>query len=326
MDVLIMAVFLVFAAIHSVWFVRRRLKRNRYNQMTSTLPPEELPPGMALYITGEKTVGSRQLTATLLYFVRGGYARLYRGKSSSAVVRFEAAERPVTSPSLVHLYDFLFYEVGAAGVLYVEDLYAFTESESGRSRFLEAVDEWQERLESELSDQGLLDLSPRFRKVGIVTHFLMLVLMAILLFFVPLFGLFAFVLTVVSFTLFLLESNLTDRGVELRAKWLGYRTHLRTMTNAEDTGADQWTAHFIYAAAFGLIASLSRAFPIREASELSLRTDQLPLYFYAAPGSAALSAESIQMFRDLDAAFHQGIFGEAVGLDQGINDIGLPDS
>ncbi|ADH99388.1 DUF2207 family protein [Salisediminibacterium selenitireducens] len=326
MNVLMMTLFLILAVIHSAWFIRRRIKRNRYQQIHQTEPPASFSPGVALYISGQKTIGSKQLTATLLDFVRGGNATLHRDGPSSPVVRFEAVERPVESPSSILLFDFLFHEVGTGGVLYVEDLYTFTELDSGRNRFLEVVDEWQEQIESELSELELLDLSPLFRKIGVATHLMMLFLMAVLLFLVPLFGFFAFILTVVSFSLFLLESNLTDRGAELRAKWLGYRAYLHTMTDAEDTGADKWTAHFVYAVAFGLLTSLSRAFPIREASELSLRTDQLPIYFYAAPGTAALSAESIQMFRDVDAAFDHGIHGEAAGLDQGINDIGLSDS
>lgn len=300
-----MFMFSLLAVGHAVFFVKRTFARRKLFFGTDTLntPPREVDPSLVLRLDGKRGISAKEITSTLLFFVLNGYASLTQKNDD---VCFHAKTAPDYLPGQ-YIYHFLFFEVGDDGILHVDDVYRYTESDQGRAEFLDALSQWEGKLEEELEDLHWLKLFPAFKKQMIASQIVMLLLSSVLLFVVAWFGVLAIVLTILSFILLLKEPGLTHEGEQELSRWHMYRRYLQDIRSDDHHRPENVGAHFVYAAGFGLIASLKEAFPIREASELSLRTDQFPLYFYAAPGTFALSMESFDLLRDTEEAFNQGL-------------------
>ncbi|AOM83060.1 DUF2207 family protein [Salisediminibacterium beveridgei] len=318
---LMILIFCFLAIGHAVFFVKLALMRRRLFFGTDTLdkPPGHVDPSLVLRLDGKRGVSAKNITSTLLFFVQSGYASLTRKGDK---VCFHAKKAPVYTPG-EYIYHFLFFEIGDDGILHVDDVYRYTESDQGRAEFLDALSQWEGKLEEELEDLHWLYVFPTFKKRMIVSHIVMLLLSAVLLFVVAWFGVFALVLTILSFILLLNEPGLTQEGEEELSRWHMYRRYLQEIDSDDHHSPENVSIHFVYAAGFGLIASLKEAFPVREASELSLRTDQFPLYFYAAPGTFALSMESLDLLRDTEDAFNQGLNPGSIPGDAASDSTGL---
>ncbi|GEL08226.1 DUF2207 domain-containing protein [Salisediminibacterium halotolerans] len=299
-NVLFLSLFIVLAAVSLIFlFIDRKKRTPKTGSAAET--ERVFPPVLAKLVDGTGVV-SRHMTAGLLSFVQDNYASLNREGTEGMPV-FTAVEEP-PGASAGYLYRWLFYKIGENGRFEPDRLFMYTSAEHGKRAFFEDLNEWETIMEKELTDTGLLRPFTPLRKTIVMLQLFMMVFGSALLIVSPWTGLLYLMFALAAFITVFASSPRSAEGERLFQFGKAYKQKLAGTDeplNAADPEA--LTDHFVYAVAFGVWRSYTRQFPVREASEVALVSNQLPLYYYAAPGTAVLSLEGIRMIDETEASF-----------------------
>lgn len=307
-DILFLTLFIVLALLSVAMLLIDRRKRTQ----KANLPAEEdniFPPVLAKLVDG-KGVISRHLTAGLLSFVQNGYAS-FKQDGKEEVPVFIAEKKP-PGASQAYLYQWLFYKIGEEGRFETDRLFTYTSSDDGKTDFFADLEEWETVMEKEMADAGWHRPFTPLRKVLVMLQLFMMVFGSALLIVSPWTGLLYLIFAAAGFIAVFASSARTAEGERLFQRGQALKQELAEAAEITDVDPKALTDHFIYAVAFGVWRSYIRQFPIREASEVALVSNQLPLYYYTAPGTAILSLEGMRMIEETEASF---AYASGVGAD-----------
>ncbi|WP_416150648.1 DUF2207 family protein [Salipaludibacillus sp. HK11] len=304
---LLLFIFLVVVvfAVMALERLKRRSMVGEKKRLTESDFQTFSPPLIAQFLYG-RGVYTRHITAGLLNLVRKRIITLNEDKRGPTYYfSIEGAEFQATSRDDQYLLDWLLYDVGQDGVFYVDDLLIYTKDKAQRERFIHRLDEWEQTMKEELKQKGLLATFPIYKRVLLVVSILMILIGSAWIVASALLSILYLVGGVTTFVLMLSGSSMTHAGRVEQERWKPFIDGLTRLPEKNIEEGKKLTANLVYAIAFGVKDDYIKQFPIREASQVSLRDQQFPLYFAMTPGVTAISFEGKHMIDDLEASLEQ---------------------
>ncbi|PYZ95253.1 hypothetical protein CR194_06995 [Salipaludibacillus keqinensis] len=298
------------------WNRKVVIHKKAANQILSEHDFQSFSPPMISQLIYGRGAYTRHITAGLLNLVRKQILTLNKdARGPTYYFSVDAAKEKPHSLDEKYLYDWILYEVGNDGVFYVDDLYFYTQDDEKREQFLHRLSDWEQTMQHELEKKKFIVKFPVFKKVLFALSILMILLGSGLIISSPFLSILYLAAGVTTFITMLVSSSRTHKGLLEYNKWRPFVEDLQTSSDLKVEDENKLTASFVYAIAFGLKDSYVKKFPIREATQLSLKNDQFPLYFAAGSGTTIFSLEGIKLVDDLEASLDQIV--SPVGFNDG---------
>lgn len=262
---------------------------------------DTFPPLIAQFIDG-KGASTRHITAGLIALVKKRVLKLSFDDQVNEYCFTDLQNNEVSlSKEESFLHEWFLYEIGNHGVFYASDLEHYTKEDEKREEFIQYLYEWEKVMTERLREIGYEVAFPVRKKQLLIIGSVMLLIGSSLLFFYPFVSLLYLVSAVVTSTSAFIFPNISDQGWSAFHRWTAYKDKITESPPVNFSESDKMTAGFIFALAFGIKDQFIEKFAIRDASQISLNQEHFPLYFAMAPGSAALSAESIKAVDEVEA-------------------------
>ncbi|MCE7791203.1 DUF2207 domain-containing protein [Salipaludibacillus sp. CUR1] len=320
MNFLLLFIFLVLTTAGILFYERYKRKqvveKTAANHVLTERDFEKFSPPLVAQLIFGRGAYTRHITAGLLNLVRKKILVLQQDKEGHYYFTVKGAAETPKAEDEKFLYGWMLYEIGKDGVFHIDDLYNFTEERENREIFLHKLYEWEEKMKNELVGQGLFAVFSPFKRVLAGISLVMVLLGSGFIIASPFLSILYLAAGLATFIIMLCYSSMTHAGRYEYQKWKPFIYDIRKSSAEKFEESGKISASYVYAIAFDLKDTYVKKFPVREASQLSLRTDQFPLYFAAAPGTTALSLEGIQLIDELESSLEQIISPIAYSPDE----------
>ncbi|MCD8509515.1 MAG: DUF2207 domain-containing protein [Bacillus sp. (in: Bacteria)] len=303
-----------------VFFELKRKNKGRELAKVAKIEMDDYFPPLLLQLYKGKGITSDQILAALLSFVRRGHIELTHDDQQGYYFEMKSKEKQQDlSQDERYFMEWLFYEAGTDGKLHPSQ---FQQYSADRDRFLQKQTELGSLLEQGLIRLGLIK---KFQWQGNlilgVISICSLVIGSASLFYFPLWGISFLLLAIISAVLMGLLPRRTVKGWEFfyHLKKLAENLKEDTMEVKKDGFLK---GSFIFAVALGLLDDYKKIFPFYDAAQVSIRQENFPLYMSFAPGTFAITKETMDMLEEARDSFEVVQGPEAMGIGEGITGTG----
>ncbi|MCR6096203.1 DUF2207 domain-containing protein [Salipaludibacillus agaradhaerens] len=306
-------IFVVLSTVVIIIVVGDRLKRykllNHISEQTlSETDFAKFSPQLISQLIYGKGVYTRHITAGLLNLVRKRVITLAKSEETESYYFYEKEpqKRGKLPQEEDYLIDWLLYDVGTRGRFFVDDLLNHTENKKKQEQFLERLYEWEELMRYKLIEEKLIDTFPFLKRVLTVIAVFMLLIGSGLIVSSGLLSLLFFISGAVTLIIMLTYSSMTHLGLVEYKKWVPFIQNIKRKPPSEYQDNESLTVSYVYAIAFNLSDTYVKKFPVREASQLSLKNNQFPLYIATSgPGAVAVTTEGVELINDMETSLEQ---------------------
>lgn len=303
-----------------VFFEMKRKNKGRELAKVAKIEMDDYFPPLLLQLFKGKGITSDQILAALLSFVRRGHIELSHDDQQGYYFEMKSNEnQQELSKEESYFIKWLFYEAGTDGKLHPCQ---FQQYSADRDQFLEQQTELGTLMEKGLIRLGMIKkfLWQGNILLGIIS-ICSLVIGSVSLFYFPLWGISFLLLALISAVLIGLLPRRTVKGWE-------FYYHLKKL--AENLKEDNMEVKkdgflkgsFIFAVALGLLDEYKKIFPFYDAMQVSIRQENFPLYMSFAPGTFAITKETMGMLEEVRESFEVVQAPEAMAVGEGITGTG----
>ncbi|MCR6110964.1 DUF2207 domain-containing protein [Bacillus sp. A301a_S52] len=312
-ELVFLIIFIVLSTVVIIIVVGERIKRHKlFNHISEETLSEEdfakFSPQLISQLIYGRGVYTRHITAGLLDLVRRRVITLVKSEETESYYFYEKEpqKRGEIAREEGFLIDWLLYEVGASGKFSVDDLLTFTQDKAKREKFLERLYEWEDLMRSKLIEEKLIDTFPLIKRVLTAISVVMLLFGSGLIVSSGVLSVLFFISGIVTLLIMLTYSSMTHLGRLEYKKWVPFIHNIKEKPSAEYQDHESLTVSYVYAIAFNLSDTYVKKFPIREASQVSLKNNQFPLYVATSgPGAVAVTTEGVELINDMETSFEQ---------------------
>ncbi|UTR14945.1 DUF2207 domain-containing protein [Salipaludibacillus sp. LMS25] len=310
-ELFFLIIFVVLSTVVILLVSGERLQRRKVldkvsQQTLSDADFAKFSPQLISQLIYGKGVYTRHLTAGLLDLVRKRYITLTKSEETGSYYFYEkeANQRHDLAKEEAYLIDWLLYDIGTSGKFFVGDLLVYTEDKTKREQFLERLYEWEELMRLKLIEEKLVDTFPFLKRVLTAIGVVMLLLGSGFIVSSGLLSLLFFISGAATFLIMLTYSSMTHLGWAEYKKWVPFIRDIKEKPPSEYQDHESLTLRYVYAIAFNLSDTYVKKFPIKEASQVSLKNNQFPLYIATSgPGAVAVTTEGVELINDMETSF-----------------------